>query len=297
MKIAYITYSGALKYGTANNFNENEDLLPFLQSKGLDIVAEVWDDPKVDWKHYDVALLKTPWDYHEKFEQFNIWLNKLESLGLRLLNEYQIVRWNMDKHYLAEVAAAGFDIIPSIFIEKGWNNDLTLFFEQLGSDQLIIKPCISGGSKNTLILNRAGAIEDKAQVVALVAEDDFILQPLMPQIQEGEWSFIFFNGTYSHTILKKPKEGDFRVQQIFGGTIEVASPAPEYVKIATSLASTFAQNTLYARVDGLMVDGKFLLMELELIEPFLYLSYDSQAVERYYQALVEQISTAVDLKG
>jgi hypothetical protein len=289
MKIAYITYSGALKYGTANNFNENEDLLPFLQHKGLDIVAEVWDDPEVNWAKYDIALLKTPWDYHEKFEQFNLWLDKIQSLKVHLLNDYEMVRWNMDKHYLSEVAEAGFDIIPSIFIKKGWNDDLKPFFEQLGADQLIIKPCISGGSKNTLILDKSIADENKSQVVELVSGADFILQPLMPQIQEGEWSFIFFNGIYSHTIIKKPKAGDFRVQQIFGGTIEEAFPEQAYIDIAGTLASTFAPNSLYARVDGLMVNGKFMLLDLELIEPFLYLSYHEQAVERYYQALLEQV--------
>lgn len=134
MKIAYITYNGALKYSSANGFNENEDLLPFLQNKGLDISAEIWDDPLVDWRKYDVALLKTPWDYHQKFEQFKLWLEKIESLNIRLLNDYKIVRWNMDKHYLSEIAEAGFDIIPSIFLEQGWNEELKPLFEKLGSE-------------------------------------------------------------------------------------------------------------------------------------------------------------------
>ena len=118
MKIAYITYNGALKYSLANGFNENEDLLPFLQNRGLDIASEIWDDPLVEWEKYDVALLKTPWDYHQKFGQFKLWLEKIESLNIKLLNDYQTVRWNMDKHYLLEIAASGFDIIPSIFLEQ-----------------------------------------------------------------------------------------------------------------------------------------------------------------------------------
>jgi len=289
MKIAYITYNGALKYSSANGFNENEDLLPLLQNKGLDISAEIWDDPLVDWEKYDVALLKTPWDYHQKFDQFKLWLEKIESLNVKLLNDYKIVRWNMDKHYLLEIAAAGFDIIPSIFLKQGWNEELKPLFEKLGSDKIIIKPCVSGGSRNTIILDKNTALADKRRVLNLVSEGDFIVQPLMPQIREGEWSFIFFNGKYSHTIIKRPKTGDFRVQQIFGGTIEIASPDQHYIDHAELYVSRFAKDTLYTRVDGLMVDANFILMEIELVEPFLYLSYHPDAVERYFQALVTQL--------
>jgi glutathione synthase/RimK-type ligase-like ATP-grasp enzyme len=291
MKIAYITYSGALKYATANNFNENAELLPLLQSKGLDITSEIWDDPKVDWAKYDVAVLKTPWDYHQKFEQFNRWLDHLESSNLRLFNDYRVVRWNMDKHYLQEIEQSGFEIIPSVFLSKGWKEELAPLFERLATDKLIIKPCVSGGSKDTLILNKATANKDIDSVVELLEKGDFIIQPMMSQIQEGEWSFIFFGGKYSHTIIKKPREGDFRVQQMFGGTIETVSPDQIYIDVAERYISRYAKDSLYARVDGLIVDGRFMLMELELVEPFLYLSYHPDAVEKYYTALKEKLSS------
>lgn len=290
MKIAYITYDGVMKYTSANNFNEIEDLLPFLQHKGLDITAEVWNDPRVDWTKYDVALLKTPWDYHHKFDEFKLWLEKIGSLHIKLLNDYQIVRWNMDKHYLKEVAEAGFDVIPSVFLDRGWTGDLDPLFKELNSDKLIIKPCVSGGSKDTLVLHRSAAIQDQDNVLELIAERDFIVQPFVNQIGEGEWSFIFFNGRYSHTIIKKPKAGDFRVQQIFGGTIEMVSPEQKYIDRAATYISRFAQHTLYARVDGVMVNEEFILMELELVEPFLYLSYHPDAVGHYYNALKEQLA-------
>ncbi len=290
MKIAYITYNGTASYSAANNFNELEGLLPYLQNKGLDITAEIWDDPQVNWKQYEVALLKTPWDYFEKYEQFKDWLNKIERLQIKLINDYAIVRWNMDKHYLKEVAAAGFEIIPSVFLNQGWKDKLQALFDQLHADKLIIKPCVSGGSRNTIVLARHNAHEDTSRVHELLTEGDYIVQPLMPQVQEGEWSFIFFNGQYSHTIIKKPKAGDFRVQQIFGGTIASISPRQQYIDQAKSYITRFAQNTMYARVDGLMVNGNFVLMELELIDPFLYLSYGTGAIERYYNALLEQLA-------
>lgn len=289
MKIAYITYSGAVKYAAANGFNENTDLLPFLKNKGLDIESIIWDDPTIDWQQFDIALLKTPWDYHQKFEAFSAWLDKLESLNIRLLNDYDIVRWNMDKHYLKEIAVAGFDIIPSIFLDKGWNGDINALFEDLGASEIIIKPCISGGSKNTISVAKATAEKTRPGIIDLLTKGDYIVQPLMTEVQQGEWSHIFFDGKHSHSIIKKPKQGDFRVQQIYGGTIEPLHPTKEQIAHAKSYLEKFAPDTLYARVDGLMVNNKFMLMELELIEPFLYLSYDENAVENYNQALSKRI--------
>lgn len=289
MKIAYITYSGVVKYSAANGFSEHLDLVPYLQQKGLDIEQAIWDDPAVDWAEYDVAVLKTPWDYHQKIEAFVSWLDRLESFGVRLFNDYAIVRWNLDKRYLAEVAAAGFDVIPSLFLDRGWKGDLGALFDQLGTDSVIVKPCISGGSKNTVAVRHADAVTAVDGIVGLVAQGDYIVQPLMKEVEHGEWSHIFFNGVHSHTILKKPAAGDFRVQQIYGGTIEPLFPSAAAISEAAVYVERFAKESLYARIDGLLVNGKFMLMELELIEPFLYLSYEENAVENYYRALVERL--------
>lgn len=290
MRIAYITYAGNIRYSAANGFNEYNDVLPYLQGKGLDITSVVWDDPAVDWSQFDVALLKTPWDYHEKIDAFKAWLDRIESLNVRLLNDYKTVRWNLDKHYLSDVTAAHFDVIPSLFLDQGWKGDILPLFEQLNTTAVIIKPCVSGGSKNTIIVKKEAAADSCDSIVALLAEGDYIVQPLMHEVQNGEWSFTFFNGKYSHTILKKPKAGDFRVQQIYGGTIDTLHPTPEEIAHAATYVERFAKDCLYARVDGLMVNGHFVLMELELIEPYLYLSYGENAVENYYQALVEQLN-------
>jgi glutathione synthase/RimK-type ligase-like ATP-grasp enzyme len=289
MTIAYITYSGQVKYSAANGFNEQVDLLPYLQQKGLDIKSVIWDDASVDWTKYDVALLKTPWDYHHKIDAFKAWLDTIESLKIRLLNSYDLVRQNIDKHYLKDIIDKGFAVIPSVFLDKGWRGDLDALFTQLHSDAIIIKPCVSGGSKDTVVVRKENAVVEYEPVVGLLTKGDFIAQPLMKDVEEGEWSFIFFNGAYSHTILKKPKQGDFRVQQIYGGTIETIYPTPAEIQNAATYVEHFAKDSLYARVDGLMVNGQFILMELELTEPFLYLSYGENAVERYYQALIAQL--------
>jgi glutathione synthase/RimK-type ligase-like ATP-grasp enzyme len=291
MRVAFITYDGSVKYSAANGFDEIQGLLPFLQGKGIAIQAEIWDDPNVDWQTYDVALLRMPWDYHQKFDAFNVWLDRMESLGIRLLNDYCIVRWNMDKHYLQEIADAGFDVISSVFLEKNETENISSVFDTLQSDQLIIKPCVSGGSKNTLKIDRETAVDKAGEIATLLQQGAYLAQPFMKEINDGEWSFIFFNNTYSHTILKKPREGDFRVQQFFGGTIDPVYPDQNFIDRASSYLSAFAPDTFYARVDGLMVNGKFMLMELELVEPFLYLAYAANAPENFYDALIKRLDS------
>jgi glutathione synthase/RimK-type ligase-like ATP-grasp enzyme len=291
MRVAFITYDGSVKYSAANGFDEIQGLLPFLQGKGIAIQAEIWDDPNVDWQTYDVALLRMPWDYHQKFDAFNVWLDRMESLGIRLLNDYSIVRWNMDKHYLQEIADAGFDVISSVFLEKNETENISSVFDTLQSDQLIIKPCVSGGSKNTLKIDRETAVDKAGEIATLLQQGAYLAQPFMKEINDGEWSFIFFNNTYSHTILKKPREGDFRVQQFFGGTIDPVYPDQNFIDRASSYLSAFAPDTFYARVDGLMVNGKFMLMELELVEPFLYLAYAANAPENFYDALIKRLDS------
>jgi glutathione synthase/RimK-type ligase-like ATP-grasp enzyme len=126
------------------------------------------------------------------------------------------------------------------------------------------------------------------KVRALLSQQAFLVQPFIPQIEdEGEWSLLFFNGRFSHALLKKPTAGDFRVQQHFGGTIHAATPPTDLLVRATRYVTRFAPGCLYARVDGVRARGAFLLMELEIIEPFLYLLTHPDSYGNYYRALVE----------
>ncbi len=114
-------------------------------------------------------------------------------------------------------------------------------------------------------------------------------QPFMPEIADGEWSYLFFNGKFSHSLLKKPAEGDFRVQHYHGGTISKVAASPEQIKSAGLYVEKFATDTLYARVDGIHRNGELYLMELELIEPYLFLNTAPEAFHNYYVALIEII--------
>lgn len=290
MNIALVTYLDKGAYDSATVESEDDKLLNFLKEKGLNIEKVIWNDPGVNWENYSLAILKSPWDYFDLIEEFYSWLDQLEAKNIKLLNPIEVVRWNANKHYLQEIEAAGLKITPSFFIQNKESVNLEYFFEKFNTNKLIVKPCVSGGAKNTFKVTADNVTKVNQKLNLLIQDEDFIIQPFLPEILEnGEWSFVFFNGMYSHSLIKQAKPGDFRVQPAHGGSVHPQKPSEELIATAQQYVKLFAKDCLYARVDGTFVNGDFLLMELELIEPFLFLNTEPENYERYYKALEELI--------
>lgn len=290
MNIALVTYLDKGAYDSTTVESEDDKLLNFLNEKELNIEKVIWNDPRVNWENYSLAILKSPWDYFDLIEEFYSWLDLLEAKNIKLLNPIEVVRWNANKQYLQEIEAAGLKITPSFFLQNKESVNLEHFFEKFNTNKLIVKPCVSGGAKNTFKVTTDNVNEVNQKLNLLIQDEDFIIQPFLPEILEsGEWSFIFFNGAYSHSLIKQAKPGDFRVQPAHGGSVHPQKPSEELIATAQQYVTLFAKDCLYARVDGTIVNGDFLLMELELIEPFLFLNTETENYERYYKALVELI--------
>lgn len=286
MNIAFVGYEIQEKYNRGVSNNEDDELLDFLLKKGLALTPVIWTDSHIDWTAFDLVILKSPWDYHEKIQTFTNWLDRLKKLNIKVLNPVDKVKWDSHKTYLKDIGDAGFAVIASKYLPKGDSVDESLF-THFNSDELVVKPCVSAGAKNTIILNKENIAEKSKKIATLLAKEDYIVQPFVKEIKEGEWSFVFFNGKYSHCILKKAKQGDFRVQHYLGGSISHPEPKIKHVKQAASFVETFASGTLYARVDGVLINDDFHLMELELIEPYLFLDSNRKLFENYYTALIE----------
>ncbi|HXS35507.1 MAG TPA: hypothetical protein VN721_02310 [Flavipsychrobacter sp.] len=292
MKTAYVCYSNKGEYGLADL--ENEELFEFLKEKGVDVHSEVWSDPTIEWERYDNVILKAPWDYVEKIDQFRSWLDKLDSLNVRLLNSTNTIRWNIDKHYLKDIADAGLNVIETIYLEKGSNIDFKNCFYSLNTEKIVVKPCISASSKNTFAVSVDEAEQFTPLINDLLKEGDYMVQPFLKEIQQsGEVSFMFFNGAFSHSVIKRPKSGDFRTQEHLGGTIHPFTPSAELLLSIQKYIDNFAQNCLYIRVDGTIVNETFLLMELELVDPYLYLFISSGSYDLYYDALIAYTRSSV----
>jgi glutathione synthase/RimK-type ligase-like ATP-grasp enzyme len=289
--IALVTYNDEGKY-PGEGTREDRRLIQYLQQKGLPVKYEVWNDPAVKWEDYEALVLKSPWDYFDQVDAFRQWLDELESKNVRVLNPTAIVRWNADKRYLLDIEKAGFAIVPTQLIPRYSSFDPEVFFQSWATEALIVKPVVSGGAKNTFLIAKPAADQYKREIQALLKQEAYLVQPFMPEVQEqGEWSLIFFNGQYSHCVRKVPQRGDFRVQHYFGGAIIPTDPPAAIREQARKLVQHFAPGCLYARVDGLESQGIFRLMELELIEPLLYLREEPVLYENYYQALQQLLAT------
>lgn len=283
--IAIVSYFSTGAYDT-NTIDEDKLLSSIL--KELEISHEIvaWSDPEADWSKFTTLLIKSTWDYFDFYPEFLNWIQKIKKLGIPVLNNLDTILWNSAKNYLLEIEEKGFPVISGLILKKGEEIDPNKISQKIKSDTWVVKPLVSGGAKNTLKI-KASEWENYAnQVRELVLEEDFLVQPFIQEVQSvGEYSLIFFNQKFSHAVLKTPAKADFRVQHYFGGTIQTIDPSPEMLKSCQALINEFAPTSLYARVDGVEIDGVFHLMELELIEPYLFLGLADQAIPNYKAAL------------
>ncbi|KUG07931.1 ATP-grasp domain-containing protein [Solirubrum puertoriconensis] len=289
MHIALVSCDALAQYAATNVAAEDQQLADYLRARGVQVSYVSWTDASVRWEAFDVAVLKSPWDYFDRPTEFHSWLNELDARGVRLLNPTNIVRHNADKLYLRAMEQAGVPIVPTHWLPRGSRVEPAALLAELGTERLVLKPSVSGGAKDTFALGLAEANAAVEQLQALVDEADFMAQPFLPQIHTtGEWSLVFFGGQLSHCVRKTPKSGDFRVQHFHGGAIHPETPAAAILAVAQDIVERFAEDCLYARVDGVEApDGGFWLMELEMIEPFLYMDSEGEAAyQRYYEALL-----------
>ncbi|GAB5475353.1 MAG: hypothetical protein Mars2KO_34520 [Maribacter sp.] len=259
-------------------------LIPLFQGEGVVAKAVVWNDDTVDWKAYDYLIIRSVWDYHLHHDAFTDWITTLENKGIKTLNPVQVIRSNQHKFYLRRLQEKGIAIVPTQFVDRTMNLDLS-FIRESGWEQMVIKPAISASSFLTENFSIA-QLEDIENTYAPIAQKrDLLVQQFMPEVRHfGELSIIFFNRTYSHTVLKTATSGEFRVQSEYGGSTTVYRPSRAIMETAKEILSQFDGTLLYARIDGLIRNGRFVLMEIELIEPDLFLEYDGEAARRFVKA-------------
>jgi len=289
LHVAIASYYSTGAYD-ANTIDEDALLSALLTEMGITHQIHPWSSPEVDWSSFTHVLIKSTWDYFDFYPEFLVWLDKLEALGVQVLNEVPTLRWNSSKTYLMEIESQGFPCIAGKVLPKGSRLALDPLYSELSADTLVVKPLVSGGAKNTLKLARGAGEGLEKKIGDLLQEEDFLVQPYIEEIVKvGEYSLIFFNEKFSHAVLKTPAAADFRVQHYYGGTIQTLIPSDAMLSSAQALVDRFAKNTLYARVDGVEIDGVFHLMELELIEPYLFLGLSDQAIPNYKAALKKRL--------
>lgn len=287
--VAIVSYFSIGAYDT-ETVDEDKILSDVLTELGISHEIVIWSDPDVEWEKFSRLLIKSVWDYFDYYPEFLDWIERMKMLKIPAFNDLDIILWNSSKEYLLEIEKQGFPVISGLILETESKPDLNLIREKIKSDIIVVKPLVSGGAKNTLKIHLSEWDNYSQKLEDLLLEEDFLVQPYISEVAEvGEYSLLFFNGKFSHGVLKTPAKADFRVQHYFGGTIAVIKPKPEMLESCQKLMDTFAPNTLYGRVDGVEIDGVFHLMELELIEPYLFLALSEDAIPNYKAALRERL--------
>ncbi|MGC2197554.1 MAG: hypothetical protein WA628_22975 [Terriglobales bacterium] len=266
-------------------------LLDLLAARGIQAEPAVWNDSSYDWSTRSAVVIRSCWDYHLQPEKFLRWIAELDAANMPIFNPAPLLRWNANKIYLRDLENKGVAIVPTIWPEDDEPTSLQEKLQDLAWHKAVVKPRISATAYRTQLVSTDNADSAQPLFDELRRGPGVMIQKFMESIAvKGEWSLMFFAGAFSHAVLKKPRPGDFRVQNDFGGTSQLADPPPHVLQSATRAAQA-VDPTLYARVDGVVDSGQFRLMELELIEPALFLADHPAAPARFADAIAQAISS------
>lgn len=259
-----------------------------LRTLGWRVEAVPWRQPGVSWGRFDAVVIRSPWDYQKDPVAFLAVLREIERSGTPLFNGLDLVRWNLPKKYLGELAARGVPTVPTIWRDRLSPGDLAGMFDAMGVDEIVVKPVIGANADGAFRLDRSAGSGRTSEVEEHYSDRALMVQPFVQAVlEEGEYSLLYFDGEYSHTVLKAPKAADFRVQEEHGGDIRAVETDGPLLAAGDVVIEALGERPLYARVDLVRSndDNEFWLMELELIEPSLYLRMEPEAPGRFARAL------------
>ncbi|WP_462253443.1 ATP-grasp domain-containing protein [Ekhidna sp.] len=263
-----------------NVITEDRLVMEALDKRGFSTKKVAWSDESFDWSSTKIALFRTTWDYAEKFTAFSDWLMEVSMLT-KLVNDYETIIWNLDKHYLEDLKNEGVRIVETYFVEPGDNRSLAQIHQELGWNHTVLKPAISAAAKDTFKLTEDNLNQYEARFSELIKDETMMIQPFQNDVvNRGEISLMLIGGEYTHAVLKVAKQGDFRVQDDFGGTVEDYDPTQEEIDLAIKAVKACEYMPLYARVDIVNDNnGNPAISELELVEPEMWFRKNHSSAE------------------
>lgn len=292
MKIGFLTCPGTMPGSPVRRDDAFEHDLqvdairPALAAHGGTLNEIEWRAPLNAFDGCQLVLVGTPWDYWDFEQEFLDKLDALEGAGIAVCNPPELVRWNSRKTYLRDLAERGAATIPTLWVERPTADDIESAFDQFGCDRVVAKRQVGAGAEGQSI-HRKGEVPR-----GWTMQHPAMIQPYLPQIaSEGEYSFLFIDGEFSHALIKRPAAGDYRVQSLYGGTEEAIAPDAGDLAAAKAIVDALPHGTpLYARIDMVRsADGGLLLMEAELIEPYLYPLQGPELGPRLAEAIAGRI--------
>lgn len=259
-----------------------------LRSRGHEAQVVVWHDD-LDWSAFDLVVIRSTWDYFERVAEFLAWVDRVE-VESRIVNPASVIRWNVHKGYLAELGAAGVPVLPMLVLPHG-SQEVAAAIAATGWEKVVVKPAVDGGARQAALGGATSAplLEHAQRITAL---GDVVVQPYAAGIEEGEVSLVVFGGEVSHAVRKVPAGGDYRVQAHHGGAELPHTVTEAELATARAALALAPAGVVYARVDLVEHEGVPTVMELELIEPDLFLRLGEHALERFVDVIEAQLPRA-----
>jgi O-ureido-D-serine cyclo-ligase len=274
----------------------DDDMPPLedaLRRAGADYQVVDWDDQSIDWSKFAVTVLRSTWDYSARLKEFLEWAKRAAAVTT-LLNPPEVIRWNIDKHYLGELAQEGVPVIPSEFVEPGADatKALAIFLTNHDPNEFVVKPAVGAGSRDVFRYGPKELYVAATHAQKLLSENrSVVFQPYLDRVDaEGETALIYFDGELSHAICKGPmlQRGQADVQGLFKAErITPRQPSEDEIKVGAQVIGAMPETLLYARVDLIRDStGKPNVLELELTEPSVFLTHADDSADRFARRIL-----------
>jgi glutathione synthase/RimK-type ligase-like ATP-grasp enzyme len=260
-----------------------------LAAHGITVTDAPWNGPFEPFAGADVVVLRSNWDYHHQLDDFSSWLDRVTATGAQLFNPAELVRWNLDKRYLLDLAARG-AATPITHIVPPDAEAVSRVLDERGWAQAVLKPSIGASGHNVQLIGHGDDVAGALAGTGLAAAGrEVMVQEFMPEISGGELAVVFFDGKSSHVFRRTPAEGEFRVNSQYQGVVGPTEAPEAVIAQARAVLDLLPEMPLYARVDGLVRDGRFIVMELELNEPGLRLQDAPGSGKMFAEATVRRL--------
>ena len=261
-----------------------------LERRGCRVRAAVWDGPRAAFAGVDAVVIRATWDYYRTLEGFRAWTEAMAA-STRLLNSLDLVRWNLRKDYIGALAGAGIRV-PQSHIVAGTAAAIGAVLDETGWRRAVVKPA-SGASGHAVELVARTTLA--AQAAALSDEwgaSGVVVQEFLPEIADGELSLVYFDGTFSHAVRKRPPAGEFRSNSRYGPTRTAENLSGDIAEQGAACLRVLPEMPLYARVDAIVRDGCLIVIEVEVLEPALFLEFDPPSADRFADATLRRLARA-----
>jgi glutathione synthase/RimK-type ligase-like ATP-grasp enzyme len=262
-----------------------------LRKRGVTVSIATWNDPHVDWSAASLCVLRSTWDYHQRYDEFIAWLERTAALTT-LCNNERLLKWNADKSYIRDIEARGVPVVPTVWVAQGARRSLQQMCTSLGWESVVVKPARGAAAHDVLLVRRekASLANGQPHLDRLLAAQDVLVQPYLKSVETyGERALMFFAGRYSHAVVKKPFDTVLAVSDERSARVQATDGELE---VAVRAIAAIPGQALYARVDLLHDDdGNARVSEVELIEPGLYLSVHRPAVSAFADAIERELAT------